>query len=107
MLEVTPARPEGSFAHPRQARLVLLAGLLSLVGLLFALVDPRGVRQLRQLTRDLERQASANAALKAQNAELRRSLELLGANASQRALEKAIREQLGFVREDEVVFKFE
>ena len=87
--------------------MVLIAGAVSLVGLLLALVDPRGVRQLRQLNRDLERQASANASLKAQNAELRRSLELLGPGASQRALEKAIREQLGFVRQDEVVFKFE
>ena len=87
--------------------MVLIAGVVSLVGLLLALVDPRGVRQLRQLNRDLERQASANDSLKAQNAELRRSLELLGPNASQRALEKAIREQLGFVRQDEVVFKFE
>ena len=107
MVEVTPERREGAFAHPRQARLVLVAGALAAVGLVFALVDPRGVRQLRQLNRDLERQASANSALKAQNLELRRSLELLGPNASQRVLEKAVREQLGFVRQDEVVFKFE
>src|SRR5882672_1986732 len=98
---------EGLGEHPRQARLVLVAGVLALVGLALVLVDPRGVRQLRQLSKDLRRQTAANEVLKAQTAELRRALETLGPGASQRALEKAIREQLGFVREDEVVFKFE
>src|SRR5436190_20953664 len=99
--------PAGLAAHPRQARLVFIAGIVSLLGLMLALVDPRGVRQLRRLRHDLDRQVAANDSLKAQNAELRRSIEALGPKASQRALEKAVREGLGFVRDDEVVFKFE
>src|SRR5882762_2296369 len=107
MSERSHPRRHGVHAHPRQARLVLIAGVVSLVGLLLALVDPRGVRQLRRLGHDLERQTEANAALKAQNAELEKVLKALGPGADRRTLEKAIREQLGFVRDDEVVFKFE
>ena len=107
MQGLSTERREGLSEHPRQARLVLIAGAVALLGLGLVLVDPRGVRQLRQLSKDLARQTAANGGLKAQTAELRRSLEMLGPGASQRALEKAIREQLGFVREDEVVFKFE
>jgi cell division protein FtsB len=80
---------------------------VALIGLLLSLLDPRGVRQLRKLRHDLDRQEAANAALRAQNAELQRAVQQLGPGASSRALEKAVREGLGFVREDEVVFKFE
>ena len=107
MLEVETGGRVGLGEHPRQARLVLLAGMVALVGLGLALIDPRGVRQLRLLSKDLARQTAANEALKAETAELRRANEALGPGATSRALEKAIREHLGFVREDEVVFKFE
>jgi cell division protein FtsB len=103
----SPIGRHGLKAHPRQARVVLIAGVVSLVGLLLVLADPRGVRQLRKLRHDLDRQAAANETLKAQNAELEKVLKALGPGASQRALEKAVREQLGHVRDDEVVFKFE
>jgi len=87
--------------------MVLIAAIVSLLGLLLALFDPRGVRQLRRLRHDLARQQAANDALEAQAAELERVAKALGPGASRRALEKAVREQLGFVRGDEVVFKFE
>jgi cell division protein FtsB len=80
---------------------------VALIGLLLSLLDPRGVRQLRKLRHDLDRQEAANAALRAQNAELQRAVQQLGPGASARAMEKAVREGLGFVRDDEVVFKFE
>jgi cell division protein FtsB len=95
-----------SARHPRQARLVIGAALLALFGLLCALCDPRGVRQLRRLRHDLARQQAANHALEQQTSELSRSVRALSSGRSA-AAEKAVREQLGFVRDDEVVFKFE
>jgi len=90
-----------------RARVLIIAALLAFFGLVASLADPRGVRQLRRLRRDLLRQESANDALRRQNVELARVARELGPSGGRRAIEKAAREQLGFVRDDEVVFKFE
>jgi cell division protein FtsB len=96
-----------SARHPKQARLVVRAAALAMALLLLALCDPRGIRQLQKLRRDLDRQRAANDSLRAQNAELSRAVRELTAPGANAALERAVREQLGFVRDDEVVFKFE
>ncbi len=93
--------------HPRQARLVVIAALLSLVGLLVVLCDPRGVRQLRRIGLDLDRQRLVNAALREQNLSLERTVKALSGGDKSAAAERAVREQLGLVKDDEVVFKFE
>ena len=92
--------------HPRHARFVTAAALAALCGLALALIDPRGVRQLRRLSSEIARQRDANEALRREKAQLERAAKALS-GSSTKALEKAAREQLGFVREDEVVFKFE
>ena len=69
--------------------------------------DPRGVRLLRKLDQDIARQEAANQALREENARLQRRVRALSAPMDRRVLEKEAREQLGFVRPDEVLVKFE
>ena len=92
--------------HPRHARFVIASALAALCGLALTLADPRGVRQLRRLTADIERQRAANEALRREKTSLARTAKALE-SGNVKALEKAAREQLGFVHDDEVVFKFE
>lgn len=100
--------------HPRPTRLprrprslVLSAAAASLLIASLSLADPRGLRRLQRLDRDLERQQAANRALRKENESLRRTVQALSAPIDPRVLERAAREQLGFVRSDEVLFKFE
>ncbi len=90
-----------------QQRLVLgaLAAALAMAGA--SLADPRGLRRLRRLEADIARQEQKNAELREQNARLSRTVKELSPPVSASALERAAREQLGFVRPDEVLFKFE
>ncbi len=78
-----------------------VAGALSLV----SVADARGFRryfQLRQESRSLEEK---NAALSAQNAAMLREVEAL--RSDPRALERAAREELRFIKPGEVVFTLE
>ena len=50
---------------------------------------------------------AANQALRADNARLERRIRTLSSPIAPRVLEKEAREQLGFVRPDEVLVKFE
>ena len=88
---------------------VLVAGaaVASLAIAAAALADPRGVRLLRRLDQDIARQEAANQALRAENARLERRVRVLSSPIAPRVLEKEAREQLGFVRPDEVLVKFE
>ncbi len=88
-------------------RLVAGAALVSLVLTGMSLADSRGLTRLRKLDRDLARQEQLNQQLRDENAALARTIKLLSPPVNDAALEKAAREQLGFVRPDEVVFKFE
>jgi cell division protein FtsB len=72
-----------------------------------ALLDPHGVRLLQKLERDIARQESSNSALREENARLQRRVRALSSPIDRRVLEKEAREQLGFVRPDEVLVKFE
>ena len=88
-------------------RLVAGAALVSLVLTGLSLSDSRGLTRLRKLDRDLARQEQLNQQLRDENAALARTVKALSPPVNDAALEKAARDQLGFVRPDEVVFKFE
>ena len=90
-----------------QQRLVAGAALLSLLLVIASLADARGLSRLHRIEHDLSRQELANRQLRDENAALARIVKSLSPPVNDAALEKAAREQLGFVREDEVVFKFE
>jgi len=83
------------------------AAVASVIIAVAALADPRGVALLRKLDQDISRQESANQALREENARLRRRVRALSPPMDRRVLEKEAREQLGFVRPDEVLVKFE
>jgi cell division protein FtsB len=87
--------------------LIWAAAGLSLALVLLSLADPRGVGRLSLLRRDVARAEAANAGLHARNAELSRTVQKLGTKVDPRTLERAAREQLGFVKQDQLLFKFE
>ena len=91
---------------PRQ-KLVLGALAASLGMSAMSLADPDGLRRLERLRADIERQQEKNRELRSENARLLKTVRELSPPLSPAALEKAAREQLGFVRQDEVLFKFE
>ena len=90
-----------------QQRLVLGALVASVTMTSVSLADPKGLRRLERLRFDIERQEQKNRELREENARLLRAVKELSAPLNPAALEKAAREQLGFVRQDEVLFKFE
>ncbi|MFL5395420.1 MAG: septum formation initiator family protein [Myxococcales bacterium] len=91
----------------RPRTLVACAAVLSAVVAAAALWDPRGLRLLRRLSADAVRQESANAALREENTRLSRRARRLSGPGESEALERAARERLGYLRADEVLFKFE
>ncbi|MCA1825795.1 MAG: septum formation initiator family protein [Myxococcales bacterium] len=72
-----------------------------------SLADPKGLRRLERLRSDIERQQQKNQQLRDENARLSRTVKDLSPPVNPAALERAAREQLGFVRADELLFKFE
>ena len=56
---------------------------------------------------DAARQEAANSALREENARLLRKVKRMSGPGEAQALEKAARERLGYVKDDEVLFKFE
>ena len=95
------------WALSAQQRLVLGALLASVTMTSVSLADPKGLRRLERLRFDIERQEQKNRDLREENARLSKAVKELSAPVSPATLEKAAREQLGFVRQDEVLFKFE
>jgi len=87
--------------------LVAVAAVAAAIIAATALADPGGVPLLRRLDQDIARQEAANQALREENARLQRRIRALSAPIDPRVLEKEAREQLGFVRPDEVLVKFE
>jgi cell division protein FtsB len=72
-----------------------------------SLADAKGLTRLRRLRTDIERQEQKNRELREANARLARTIKDLSPPVNPSALERAAREQLGFVRPGEVLFKFE
>ena len=90
-----------------QQRLVLGALAASLAMVAMSLADPKGLRRLERLRSDIERQEQKNRELREENARLSRTVKDLSPPVNPTALERAARKQLGFVRPDELLFKFE
>ncbi|MBX5482168.1 MAG: septum formation initiator family protein [Myxococcaceae bacterium] len=77
------------------------ASVLALV----SMADARGFRRYLTLRRDVAELEARNAALRAQNEQMVREIEALRKDRA--ALERAAREELGYVRPGEVVFNVE
>lgn len=88
-------------------KLVLGALLASLGVATCSVADPRGLPRLRRIESDLRRQEQQNHELREENARLARTVKELSAPVQPGALERAAREQLGWVRQDEVLFQFQ
>jgi cell division protein FtsB len=102
-----PAAKNTLAALSPQRRLVLGALFASVALASLSLIDPRGLRRLQRLEADIARQAQRNRELREENARLARTVKDLSPPVNAAALERAAREQLGFVRPDDVLFKFE
>ncbi len=87
--------------------LVYVAAVIALAIAVSSVADSRGLSRLRLLHADCARQQAANDALREQNSALLRTIQTLGDPIDRAALERAAREQLGYVKQDEIVFKFE
>lgn len=85
----------------RHATLLLAAGLVGLLALSAA--DPEGLGKHRRLEDQARRVAEENRALALENARLLREVRALQGDPA--ALERAAREELGFVRPGEIVFQ--
>ncbi len=79
----------------------VLAGVLSLA----SAADARGFRRYLKLRQDVEAVQGRNQALAAQNEALRREIHALREEPA--ALERAAREELGYVKPGEIVFHLE
>ncbi|KFE70207.1 FtsB family cell division protein [Hyalangium minutum] len=79
----------------------VLAGVLSLA----SVADARGFRRYLSLRQDVESLQERNRALSDQNEALRREISALRKDPA--ALERAVREELGFVKPGEIVFHLE
>ena len=87
--------------------LVYGAAALATVIAIASLLDSHGLSRLRFLQASCAKQQAANDALDAQNAALLRTIHALGEPIDRAVLERTAREQLGFIKPDEIVFKFE
>jgi len=81
---------------------VATVGALILAGL--SVGDARGLRRMRRLEVDIHQREDKNATLARENERLKR--EIQGLQGDHRALERAAREELGLVKDGEVVFTF-
>ncbi len=78
-----------------------LAACLSL----WSVADARGIRKYLALDADVQALEAKNRALRAQNARYLEEIEAL--RKDEAALERAAREELGFIRPGEIVFNLE
>ncbi len=85
----------------RRATLILAAATLGLLS--YSAWDPEGLRKHRRLTAEAARVAAENRDIARENGRLRREIRALHGDPA--ALERAAREELGFVRPGELVFK--
>jgi cell division protein FtsB len=72
---------------------------------LVSLIDARGFRRYFRIQRQLAEAADRNRQLAKQNEALKREIE--GLRSDPETWERAAREELGFIRPDEVVFNLE
>lgn len=88
------------------ARIGLAVALaISLAYVPYRLLDPVGARQVRDLRSDVEQTRARRAQLELENDQLRR--EIRGLRDDPSVIEDIAREDLGMVREDEIVIRIE
>jgi cell division protein FtsB len=88
----------------RPTQIVLVATLVVLGLAVWSAADAHGLRRFRKLETDIAAREEQNHALAAENEQLQREIQAL--QGDPRAVERAAREELGLVREGEVVFTF-
>jgi len=98
-----PGRPVGPSMPSLRRRLpfLLAAAVLGLLGL--SAWDPDGLRKVHRLEAEVRRRGAETHDLARENTRLRREIRALQGEPG--ALERAAREELGFVRPGELVFK--
>jgi len=87
----------------RRAPLLLAAAVLGLLA--YSTWDPDGLRKHRRLEAEGRRVGAENREIARDSARLRREIRALQGDPA--ALERAAREELGFVRPGELVFKLD
>lgn len=87
----------------RRTPFILAAAVLGLLGL--SAWDPDGLRKVRRLEGEVQRRAGETREIARENARLRREIRALQGEPG--ALEQAAREDLGYVRPGEIVFKLD
>jgi cell division protein FtsB len=87
----------------RTTTLSALGVLLLLLGA--SALDPEGLRRYRRLEAEVRRATAENREMARENARRRREVRALQGDPA--ALERAAREELGFVRPGEVIFKLD
>jgi cell division protein FtsB len=85
----------------RARRWVVYGAVVAVLGTLSAL-DPGGLRKYLSLAREVDRMQAENARLAAENA--RRSREVRALRTDPAAMERAVREELRYVRPGERVY---
>lgn len=88
-------------------KLVLSALVGSIALVACSVVDPRGLSRLRKIEADIARQEQQNHELREENTRLARTVRELSPPINPSAVERAAREQLGWVKADEVLFQFQ
>ncbi len=86
-------------------KLLMVSGVLAGVLSLASAADARGFRRYLKLRDDVEALQQRNQSLAAQNEALRREIQALRDDPA--ALERAVREELGYVKPGELVFHLE
>ncbi len=89
-------------ARPKLLRLAVCVALG--LGLVSA-IDGRGFRRYFRLQREIAAIGDKNRQLSEQNQSLRRQIEALRSDPE--SIERAAREELGFIKPDEIVFNLE
>lgn len=85
----------------RTRRWAIYGTVVALLAILSA-VDPRGLRRCLALSREVERMKAENARLAEEDARL--AAEIHALHSRPEALERAVRENLGYVRDGERVY---
>jgi len=86
-------------------RTLLRHGAVVLLLLALSLADPDGLRKALRNERDVRRLERENTALERRVAALRREVKALRGDPA--AVERAAREELGYVRPGEIVYKLD
>jgi cell division protein FtsB len=86
-------------------KLLAVATALAVALSLVSVADAKGFRRYLRLRDDVESLHERNAALAATNEALRREIQALREDPA--ALERAVREELGYVKPGEIVFHLE